>query len=435
MVRDVEARQLGFWKCTALVVGNIIGAGIFLLPASIAPFGANNIWGWSLAIGGSMCLALTLAKLASGISGGPYAYVKTAFGAEAGFLVMWTYWTSIWTANATLAIAVVSYASSLVPALGAGLAPPVLAIGCLWIFTLVNMRGAGVAGSVQVLTAALKLLPLIAVCGVALWMLGKGSHAAAQARVPVTFGGIGSTAALAMFSMLGFECATLPAGKIINETRTIPLATVSGTLLAGIITLAACGAVLFLLPSHVASQSHAPFADAIAPALGHSAGTIIAIFGTISALGCLNGWVLCSGEVPLTMSQAGVFPEWFGKTTPLGTPVRAQIFSGILASILIWTNYSGSMTDAFTFIVLVSTDGALVLYGACALAALRLKQAMVAGAAGVIFTCFALWGAGLEAGLWGLALVALGVPIWWLNRRSRAGSIPAAAVTPGAPPG
>ena len=123
-----DERQLGFWKCLALVVGNIVGAGVFLLPASIAPFGANNIWGWALAIGGSLCLAFVLAMLARRMSGGPYAYVASAFGPEAGFLVMWSYWISVWTANATLSIAVVSYASSLVPALGVDPAPPLLAV-------------------------------------------------------------------------------------------------------------------------------------------------------------------------------------------------------------------------------------------------------------------------------------------------------------------
>jgi APA family basic amino acid/polyamine antiporter len=435
MTNDGDVRPLGFWKCLALVVGNIVGAGVFLLPASIAPFGANNIWGWALAIGGSLCLAFVLAKLAGRMTGGPYAYVEAAFGAEAGFLVMWTYWTSVWTANATLSIAVVSYASSLVPALGVSPAPPLLAIGCIWVFTIINARGAGTAGSVQVLTTALKLLPLVAVCGVAIWVLGAGTHAAKQAAVPVYAGGVASVAALAMFAMLGFECATLPAGKVCNETRTVPLATVSGTLLAGLITLAACGAVLFLLPSDVAAKSPAPFADAIAPALGHSAGIVIALFALISAFGALNGWVLCSGEVPLTMARAGVFPAWFGKTTAIGTPVRAQVVSGVVASLLIWANYSGSMTDAFTFIVLVSTVGALVLYGGCALAALKLRLAIPVAIAGTLFTAFAFWGAGLQASLWGFGLVLTGLPFWWLNRRSRGGSSRAAEAIPAAPRG
>ncbi len=437
--RGMEAsraeRQLGFWMCLALVVGNIVGAGVFLLPSSLAPFGANNAIGWPIAIGGSLCLAFVLARLAGRISGGPYEYVRSAFGAEAGFLVMWSYWISIWTATATLAIAAVSYASAIVPALGVNPLPPFIAIGCLWLFTLINARGAVAAGGVQVLTTVLKLMPLIAVCGVALWALSGGTHAASEAATPVSIGGIASVAALAMFAMLGFESATLPVGKVVDEKRTVPRSTVAGTLIAGLITLAACFAVLFLLPADAAASSHAPFADAIAPVLGQGAGMVIAVFAMISALGALNGWVLCSGEVPLAMARARVFPDWFGVTTGVGTPVRAQIFSSAVASLLIWSNYNGSMAEAFTFVLLLSTVSSLVLYGAAALAACKLRLAIPVAIIGIAFTLFLFWGSGLKATLWGFGLIALGLPIWWLNRRSRAGSSPVEELTPASPPG
>ena len=428
-------RQLGFWRCLALVVGNIVGAGVFLLPTSLAPYGTNNAIGWPIAIGGSLCLAFVLARFAGRTSGGPYEYVRSAFGPEAGFLVMWSYWISVWTATATLAIAAVSYASAIVPALGVDPLPPVLAIGSLWLFTLINARGAGAAGGVQILTTVLKLMPLIAVCGVALWALSSGAHAASEAPVPVSVGSVASVAALAMFAMLGFEAATLPIGKVVDEKRTIPRSTVAGTLIAGLITLAACFAVLFLLPSNVAESSHAPFADAIAPALGHGAGIVIAAFAMISALGALNGWVLCSGEVPLAMSCARVFPDWFGVTTAVGTPVRAQVFSSAAASLLIWFNYNGSMSEAFTFVVLISTVASLVLYGAVALAACKLRLAIPLAIVSVAFTLFLFWGSGLKATLWGFALILLGVPIWWLNRRSRASTSPPEELAPAAPPG
>jgi len=423
-------RQLGFWMCLALVIGNIVGAGVFLLPSSLAPFGANNAIGWPIAIGGSLCLAFVLARLAGCMSGGPYEYVRSAFGPEVGFLVMWSYWISVWTATATLAIAAVSYASALIPALGVAPIPPILAIGCLWAFTLVNARGATAAGSVQILTTVLKLLPLIAVCGVALWALSSGTHAASEAATPVSVGGVASVAALAMFAMLGFESATLPVGKIVDEKRTIPLATVAGTLIAGLTTLAACFAVLFLLPSDVAANSHAPFADAIAPALGHAAGMVIAVFAMISALGALNGWVLCSGEVPLAMARARVFPDWFGVTTTVGTPVRAQVFSTVVASLLVWSNYNGSMAEAFTFVLLLSTVSSLVLYGTAALAACKFRLAVPIALVGIAFTLFLFWGSGLKATLWGFGLIATGLPIWLLNRRSRRGSSPLEEIAP-----
>src|SRR5689334_7589927 len=146
------ARQLGFWMAAALVVGNIIGAGVFLLPASLAPFGANAAWGWLLTIAGCLCLAVVLGMPAARIEGGPYEYVRSTLGELAAFLVMWSYWVSIWGGSAALAIAFASYLSSLVPAVGSGLAAPAVAIGALWATTLVNMRGPRAAGSLQLVT-------------------------------------------------------------------------------------------------------------------------------------------------------------------------------------------------------------------------------------------------------------------------------------------
>lgn len=411
-------RLLGFWMALALVVGNIIGAGVFLLPSSLAPFGPNILPGWLLTIAGALCLAWVLAQLARRISGGPYAYVADALGPEAGFLVMWSYWISVWTAVAALAIAAVSYASSLLPELGQGLAAPLLAIACVLLFTAINSRGALAAGAVQLVTTLLKLLPLIAAVAVALLLLGQGTASASETAAPVSLAGIAGVAALAMFAMLGFESATLPAGKVRDEARTVPRATIAGTLVAGAVTLGACAAVLYLLPAEVAANSPSPFADAIRPALGDAAGTLVTLFALISALGALNGWVLISGEVPLSMAEARVFPAWFGRTTALGTPVRAQWVSSLVAVLLLAANYTRGLSGIFTFMILVSTVSALVLYAAAAVAALKLRIAVAASILGLLFTAFAFWGAGLEASLWGLGLLLTGVPVYWLNRRS-----------------
>jgi APA family basic amino acid/polyamine antiporter len=429
-------RQLGFWMAAALVVGNIIGAGVFLLPASLAPFGANAAWGWLLTISGCLCLAVVLGLLAARIEGGPYEYVRSTMGDLPAFLVMWSYWVSIWGGSAALSIAFTSYLSSLVRAVGNGLAAPAVAIGALWAATFVNMRGPRAAGSLQLVTTTLKLLPLIAAMVVAALLLGRGEASAALVPIPVSPGGIASVAAMATFAMLGFECATLPAGKIRNPTRNVPLATVLGTLFAGLVTLAACLAVLFLLPGNVAATSAAPFADAIAPVLGPMAGSVVAAFAIVSVLGCLNGWVLCSGEVPLAMARAGIFPAWLGRTTDIGTPIPAQVLSSMVTTLLIVSNFSGSLAAVFTFVILVSTVSSLFLYVASAVAALKLRIGSVFALLGIAFAGFAFWGAGWKASLWGLALLAAGLPIYWLMRRaSSRAATPAPAGGPAAPQG
>ena len=437
-----DARQLGFWMALALVMGNVIGAGVFLLPQSLAPLGANAIYGWVLTIAGALCIAWVLARLASRINGGPYAYVRAASGDLPAFLMMWTYWISIWTAVPTIAIAAVSYLSSIIPALGQPIVAPVAAVAVVWALTLVNARGARTAGWVQLVTTMLKILPLVAVALVAAVLVGGGDKSAAMDVVPVSTGAIAAAAALSLFAMLGFESATMPAGKIKDPERTVPLATIAGTAAVGIIYLAAFAAILFLLPTAVIAGSPAPFADAIGPALGGGAATAVALLATVSALGAVNGWILLSGEVPLTLARDGVFPRWFAATTGSDTPVRAQMISSLLATLLIASNYTRSLAGLFTFMLLLSTVANLILYLGCTLASLRLTmRGQMAGTAlvltavaGVAFSVFAFWGAGGEATIWGLALLATGVPVYFLMRRGR-GSSPAAAESPAEPPG
>ena len=202
-----ERRQLGFWICLALVVGNMIGSGIFLLPANLAPYGLNAIWGWVITIGGALCLASVFAELAKAMpdAGGPYDYVERALGAPPAFFVMWSYWISTWVTNAAISIAAVSYLSSLAPGFFAatGVAP-LAAIAFVAMFTGVACIGARVSGGVQILTTVLKILPLVAAMVIALIVFGQGDQPAQFAPTPVSGIGIAATAALTLWAMLGF---------------------------------------------------------------------------------------------------------------------------------------------------------------------------------------------------------------------------------------
>ncbi|HET6535810.1 MAG TPA: amino acid permease [Sphingomicrobium sp.] len=438
-------RQLGLTMTTALVVGNVIGAGIFLLPAVLAPFGTNAIYGWLITIAGALFLAATFAILARRIEGGPFAYVEEAFGAEIGFVVMWAYLVSIWTADAILPIAAVSNFSHIAPVLGQPIIAPASAVLILWIFLGVNATGARSAGIVQVATTLLKALPLIAILLVAAIYLGRGIPAAEQSAMPISTGAIAGAAALALFSMLGIEAATVSTDKVKDPQRTIPFASLLGPAIAGAIYLGVTWAVLYLLPANEAANSPSPFADAAQPLLGPLAGSVIALFAGISALGALNGWILCSGEIPLKLARDGVFPAWFAKTTGRGTPVRAQVVACIVATLLVVANYSKSLAGIFAFITLISVVSTLVLYTGCSAGALtllarkRLTGALLAVCAsvGLIFSLWSYWGAGLEPTLWGAALMLTGIPVWLAVRRSRRlspATIQARAASPAAPP-
>ena len=107
--------------CTSLVAGSMIGSGVFLLPASLAPFGGISILGWLVSAAGAMCLALVLARLGATMPkvGGPYAYGREGFGDFVGFWIAWSYWISLLAGNAALAVATASYATVFWPVLGA----------------------------------------------------------------------------------------------------------------------------------------------------------------------------------------------------------------------------------------------------------------------------------------------------------------------------
>jgi len=438
-----QRRPFGFWICLALVVGNMIGSGVYLLPATLAPFGWAGVAGWLVTIAGALCLAYLFGRLSASFpkAGGPYAYSREAFGPFAGFLVAWIYWVSLWIGNVAVATGVVAPLSTILP----GIADHSVLVTCamVWTLTAVNCLGAQLAGRVQLVTTFLKFLPLLAVILVAALLLGGDGAAALPPWRPGEIAlsgptGIAAAAALTLWSFLGLESATIPAEKVVDPRRTIARATLVGTAVTGALYLFACSAVALLLPPEQAAKSGAPLADFVALYWGAGAGTAIALFAAITAFGALNGWILLQGEMPWAMAKDGVLPRWLAATSRRGTPVRAHLVSSLLLTIVLLINYSRSMADLFKFLVLLATTASLIPYLVCALAAIWLQagRRMSAGMMlpaiallGALYSAWAIWGAGPEAIVWGAVLLASGVPIYlimqWNLPRRRAEAISA----------
>lgn len=436
MTREIKApaRQIGFWTCLALVIGNTIGTGIFLIPAALAPFGWNALYGWAITVGGALCLAYVFSELAKAMpqAGGPYDFFTSAFGPMAGFFVMWSYWISQWVTNAAIGIGMISYLSPFAPEFFAKPhVGPLCAIGLVILMTAVALRGAKASGTVQIATTVLKIIPLLAVILVAVFVLGGGGDGSAAsaaniAPVPVGAGAIAGSAALALWAMQGFESGTIPAGRVLDPGPTIARATMIGTLFVGLLYVLVTFAVFLMLPSGVAAQSSAPLAELMSRVVGSEAGKLIAAFAAISALGALNGWVFLQAEVPLVLAERGVFPKVFARVNKNGSPVYAQVIGCALSVALITTNLSGGMVQIYSFIILLATVATLVLYLAGALTMIvllkrgQVKGALVTGCA-LVGAAYALWtfyGAGGEATAWGAALLATGIPVYFLMRRS-----------------
>lgn len=422
-----NGRTLGFWAVLALCIGNMVGSGIYLLPATLAPLGWNQLAGWLVTIGAALALALVFARLSAKVprAGGPYAYAQEAFGPLAGFVSAWSYWVMTWVGNGAIAVAVVSNLSLVFPAIGevAGL-PALLAMGCVWLLTAINVLGVRAAGRVQEVTTVLKLLPLVALIALAVWLLISGAPRAPDPGVPLAAGTIATAAGLTFWGFLGLESGTVPADKVKDPARTVPRATLIGVVLTGLIYFGISAAFALYMPADAAAKSPAPVADFLGTHFGAGVAGVVALFAAISAFGALNGWVLVQGEMPCAMAKGGVFPRWFAAETPQGTPLRGHVLSSLLLTGVVLLNYQKGMADLFSFIASVSLAAGLLAYLMSALAALRLVPGdfKLASAAVIaaLFTLWAEWGLGAEAVGYGAVLVALGLPVYLSVRSARA---------------
>lgn len=431
---DPPRRRLGLWMATALVVGNMVGSGVFLLPASLGPYGGLGLAGWLLTTAGAVLLALTFARLARGrpAMGGPYAYTRTAFGDFPAFLVAWGYWFSICAGNAAIAVAFVGYLAFFLPVLAADPAWGALAaIAAIWLLTWVNTRGVRQAGGLQLVTTVLKLAPLLAVGTVGLVYLQPQHFVPLRGGSGSTFSAITATAALTAWAFLGLESATIPAADVERPERTIPRATVLGTLVAALVYVAATVGVMGVLPPAELAASTAPFADATRRMWGPWAAGLVAAGAAVSCFGALNGWTLLMGQMPRAAAVDGLLPSALARTTARGTPTFALVLSSVLVTVVVALNYTHGLVAGFTFVILLATIGTLVAYlFATAAAAVtwsrgaprpRAKGPVAVAVLAFGYTAWVAVGAGADAMFWGLVSLVAGVPFYWWMARRRSG--------------
>ncbi len=410
----------------ALVMGNMIGSGVFLLPASLAPFGWNGVAGWAITIGGALALAFVIARLTIALPGasGPTGFVERAFGRIPSFMIGWAYWVSVWTANVTLAVASVSFLSLFVPQLGRHMALSTIAL--IWIVTAVNWRGARAAGRFQIATLLIKLVPIVAIILLVPIAFGRAQPVAVT-PFPVeglSLAAVSGSAILTLWALLGFESASVAAAKVDNPAVTIPRATMIGTLATGILYLIVCSAIALMLPAAEVAASKAPFSLFIDTYWGPGPGLWIAAFAAISALGALNGWTLIQAEQPARLAQQGLLPAWFARENRHGTPAAALLLSSAIATVCVLLNSSKSTAEMFTFMAVLSTSVTLWLYLACAATALRLRVAIPTAILGLVYAIWTLWGAGIGVSAMSLILMVAGLPLYAWTRLSAPASTP-----------
>ena len=423
-----EKGKIGFWLSTSLVVGNMTGSGIFLLPAALALYGGISVFGWVFTVLGSIFLALVFSRLSSLITraGGPYSYSREGFGDFAGFLVAWGYWLSIWTGNAAISVAGVGYLSIFIPSLKENpFFSALMAIGAIWFFTYINTKSIKKVGLVQLVTTLLKILPLVALGTFGYFYFNEAHFTPFNLSELSNFDAVTATAALALWAFLGLESATIPSDKVKNPSRTIPRSTIAGILVAALLYISSTVGVMGIISPAELQESAAPFADAAQKIWGNWASGLVAAGAAIACFGALNGWILLQGQLPMAAARDKLFPPVFKKVSKRGVPVMGLLVASILSSFLVGFNYTRGLVSMFSFIIMLSTLSCLLPYLFSSLSEImlylrkkksysrsRLISASLISIPAFLYSLWAITGLDSEVQFWGIILLSSGIPVY-----------------------
>ena len=424
MSEQPQERMFGVWTATALVVGGMIGAGIFVLPAQLAPYGLGSVAAWLVAILGSLALALVFIALhrARPEAQGAVALCEIGLGPLGGMLVGWSYWLSIVATNAVMALAAASYAGVFWPALaGSATGAGLFAILLIALLTALNVLGTKAAGRFQVVATVAKLIPLVVASALLVAVFAGGEQPQPLAS---ELGEISPLAPLtaAMFALLGFEAASVAAARVRDPARNVARATIGGLLIAGGFYMLLSTGIALAVPAEELAASPAPFALLFDRFATDGSAALVAACAALAAVGALNGWVLLQGEVPRTMALTGTLPAWFARSNAAGVPVGTMLLSSALAIALVLTQLGEGLAEVLAFTITLTTAVSLWLYLAIAITALRLRIAMAPAALGLVFTLLVMWGTGWWISLLSLALMHSGLPFYRRPVRAPAAS-------------
>jgi basic amino acid/polyamine antiporter, APA family len=431
---NTPTKKLGLGMLTALVVGNMIGSGVFMLPASLAGFGSISLLGWGFTAIGAILLALVFARLSHAVpkTGGPYAFCREAFGDFIGFQAAYSYWVYAWVGNAAITVAFVGYLAFFFPVLGVehGLALSIM-LGTVWLITLVNIVSIFSAGIVQVLLTLIKVLPLLLIGIAGLFYIDLANFTPYNISGQSDGMAIMGAATLTLWAFIGMESATIPAGHVDNPSVNIPRATILGVLIVAFIYLLGSFSIMGVLPNSELAQSSAPYADAASRMFGGGgwAAAFVAFGAAASSVGALNGWIMVQAQVPMAAAHDGLFPAVFGKTTKKGIPAIGLVISSILISMLLILSQSESLVDQFTFIILLATLAVLVPYAYCTLGELiifvrhrerfngrHFAKALIMSSLAFAYVIWAIAGAGQDVVYYGTLMLFAGMPLYvWMK--------------------
>lgn len=361
----IRNRKIGLFLATMLVANNMIGSGIFLLPATLASVGSITIIGWLVATLGAALIAAVLAKLGriAPQPGGPAAYAGAALGPYLGFQANFIYWICCWIGNIAIAIAAIGYLASFFPALALPIYGALAVAALIWAVTLVNIFGPRVACQFESLTLIAGLIPLllVATAGWAFFDPDIFRESWNVQRGPV-LQVIPDSLVLVFWAFVGLESASVATAVVENPSRNVPLATIGGVLIAGLVYISSCAAVMGMLPAAELARSTAPFADAVTVVLGSVAGTLVALMALIKASGTLCGWVLLTAQTGKASAERGLFPAVFARVDRGGIPLLNLVIMAVVMTMVVLATTSPTLGEQFALLIEVSVILCLLVY-------------------------------------------------------------------------
>lgn len=413
-----DDNKIGLTAATLMVAGNMMGSGVFMLPANLAAIGGIAIFGWIITVIGALALALIFAKLAAidPLAGGPYAYARKAFGDYMGYQTNLIYWLANVVGNLGLAVAGLGYLTTFFPVLKQPLIAAFAQIAVVWFFTYANILGPKTVGRLQSFTTSFALLPIIgtAVLG---WFWFSGHTYAEGWNVSGKPGmsAVGMTLNFTLWAFIGVETASVSAGVVKNPTRNVPIATLGGVALAAVCYILSSSAIMGMIPNKDLIASSAPFADAARMALGDTAANVVAICAAVGCLGSLAGWTLLVGQTAQAAANDGLFPNIFSKVNEKGVPVAGLAIVAVILSAQALLTMSPTASEQFGKIASIAVIMTLLpyIYSAISIKVLGYKK-MPSGEYGLysvialiaaVYSLWALVGSDGEQTRWSLIFV------------------------------
>jgi len=356
---DAKAHALGLTSATGLVIGSIVGTGVFTMPAVLAGAGTMSLVVLGVIAVGALLLGVLFGQLTKRVpnsDGGLYAYSRHEFGDFAGYLVGWCYWIQAWAGNAAIVSSWVFYVDALF-----GINHPSgmenwgIALLGLWIPAVVNLVGVRQMAWFQNVTVVLKFLPLLFVGVVGWFFVHSVNFGAFNATGGSLYSGIGIAAGVALFSFIGVEAAAITAKRVRNPRLNVGRASVYGTAASAILYLLVSAAVMGLVSHQGLVNNGSPFVNAFQNIFTHGAwaGKFIAAVAVVSGIGALNGWTLIVTETSRAIAQDDLFPRPFAWADRNGTAWFGIVVGTVLPSLLmLWRYTTTSGLTVFTYLVL-----------------------------------------------------------------------------------